>query len=183
MRAFQSSTMKSGFEASKCIDGITDGPDATDLCQTKPEMAPWLAISFGELKLVSVEKVTIVNILKYDGPESTKDIEIRLADELPKSAEEMFKGGVHLIRGTGALPEGASWSVPFERFIQWEKQMGRYLILQMDRRKSSPSFPLPLNLKEVIAYGKTHEIGISQCLSLFSSSSLFVNQKEWHSKQ
>ena len=179
MRAFQSSTMKSGFEASKCIDGITDGPDATDLCQTKPEMAPWLALSFGEAKLVSLEKVKIFNILKYDGSKSTKEIviEIRVADELPKSAEEMFKGGVLLTRGTGALPEGRSF---YFYFKNWEKPMGRYLILQMDIRKTSPSSPLPLNFKEVVAYGKTHEIGISQFIyvSLFSSSFLFLCQKE-----
>ena len=158
--------MKSGFEASKCIDGITDGPDATDLCQTKPEMAPWLALSFGEAKLVSLEKVKIFNILKYDGSKSTKEIviEIRVADELPKSAEEMFKGGVLLTRGTGALPEGRSFSL--DKFKNWEKQMGRYLILQMDIRKSSPSSPLPLNFKEVLAYGKTNAIGISQFIHI-----------------
>ena len=153
--------MKSGFEASKCIDGTTNGPDTIDLCQTKAEMAPWLAISFGELKLVSVEKVFIFNVLRYvKGMGKTKDLMIWVADELPESAEDMFTGGEAAGGRFGLLPEGRNMdyvgSLP-----GWEKRLGRYLIIQMDNRKSSPFSPMSLNLKEVVAYGITHVTGTS----------------------
>ena len=151
--------MKAGFEASKCIDGTTNGPDATDLCQTKPEMAPWLAISFGKLKLVSVEKITIFNVLKYTKDSGkTNDLTIRVVDELPKSAGEMFKGGVNLLGRRGLVPEGKN--ITLVSYPGWETKLGRYVVIQMDNSKSFPFARKPLNLKEVVVYGKTQVTGI-----------------------
>ena len=154
--------MKAGFEASKCIDGITNGPDATDLCQTKAEMAPWLAISFGELKHVSVDKVAIFNILKYvtGSTGQTKDLKIRLADELPESSEEMSTDGEYLGGGRNLLPEGRNINLTNSN-PAWEKTLGRYVIIQMDNRKNSPFSPMSLNLKEVFVYGIIREAGTS----------------------
>ena len=154
--------MKAIFEGYKCIDGTTNGPDTSDLCQTKPEMAPWLAIGFGEMKHISVERVTIFNVLRYvKGIGQTKDLTFRLTDELPKSSEEMSTDGEYLGEGLHLLPEGVNIDLASAGRSNpgWEKTYGRYLLIQMDNKKSFPFSPMSLNLKEVFVHGIIREAG------------------------
>ena len=90
-----SSTRRGGYEASKCIDGRTDFSDDwtledPDLCHTKDEPTPWLAIDYG--KNVTVERVELFNRHHCCG-ERTRNVDIRISDELPTSGSQMFSGG------------------------------------------------------------------------------------------
>ena len=91
-----SSAKNPDYEAAKCIDGRTLGPDDSqsenpDLCQTKEETEPWLAIDYG--KKVTVEKVELFNRRDCCG-ERTRNVDIRVSDELPSSNfSQMFSGG------------------------------------------------------------------------------------------
>ena len=78
--------------------------------------------------------------------ERTKNIEIWLADELPKSGGEKFTGGELL--STFAGPGTSGQRIVVDSQPGWEKKFGRYLIVQT-------SYPLGtiLNLREVFANG------------------------------
>ena len=140
------------YSANKCIDGNTDGPKE-DMCHTQAERAPWLAISFGEQRMVSIETVVLFNRI-HGTPsawERTKNIEVRLANELPpKPTTGMFTGGVLL--GTYKGPAGKGEIVEIRSSPGWEKKRGRNLIIQIDMDSANDR----LNLKEVFAYGHSH---------------------------
>ena len=135
------------LSADRCIDNITDGSATKDLCQTKPEPAPWLAINFGVQKMTSIEKVVLFNRDDCCGSR-TRNVEIRLSNVMPKSARQMFTGGELL--GTFEGPARVGQKIDIHSRPGWEKKKGRYLIIQMDNGNE------PLNLKEVFAYGITH---------------------------
>ena len=80
------------FPAVKCIDGDTEGHSLVDrnMCHTQNEPSPWLAIDYGTT--VTVTKVEIFNREACCG-ESTKNVDVRVSNELPTSANEMFSGG------------------------------------------------------------------------------------------
>ena len=62
------------------------------MCHSKEpgEPSPWLAIDYGTT--VTVTKVEIFNREACCG-ESTKNVDVRVSNELPTSASEMFSGG------------------------------------------------------------------------------------------
>ena len=76
----------------------------------------------------------------------TRNVEVRLSDELPTSATSMFSGGDLL--GTFAGPAFGR-QVEIDSGPGWAEKFGRYLIVQMDNGG-------PLNLKEVTAFGGVH---------------------------
>ena len=127
----------------KCIDGITND----DLCHTNAEPYPWLAIDFGEEAQVSVGK-TVLLCRKY-WRRRTRNVEVWLADKVPLTAEKKFSGG-HLL-GTFEGPATSGQEVEIESGPGWRKQMGRYLIIQMNNGTGH----LYLNLREVFAFGIT----------------------------
>ena len=72
--ALMSSTYNDNNNAGKCIDGITDG---SNMCLTENDMAPWLALDFGEGVRVSVEKVVLHNMNGDDNMAvRTRNVEI-----------------------------------------------------------------------------------------------------------
>ena len=95
--ATQSSTLhgRPGYSASKCIDGDTTGPDSgfddrgDDMCHTNDEPAPWFALDFG--KTVLVNRVEIFNRANCCGYR-TKNVDVRISDEVPASGSQMFSG-------------------------------------------------------------------------------------------
>ena len=144
-----SSTYHEGNGPDKCIDGITDGPDSHpgDLCHTNNEQAPWLALDFGEDLRVSVDNVLLYNrVNRNDIAGRTRNVEIRLSEELPTSASSMFTGGSLL--GTFAGPGTSGQMILIESGANWPTKYGRYVIVQMDNGND------PLNLKEVTVFGK-----------------------------
>ena len=68
------------FRAAKCIDGNTRGVDvgvsdgeAVDLCHTKREPTPWIAIDYGTR--VTVKRVEIFNRIDCCG-DRTRNVEV-----------------------------------------------------------------------------------------------------------
>lgn len=95
MTAYQSSTLDDRFIALKCINGETAGSDRfddqfVDLCHTAEERAPWIAIDYG--KTVTVDRVEIFNRVTCCG-DQTRNVDVRISEELPTSGSEMFSGG------------------------------------------------------------------------------------------
>ena len=143
-KSAQLSTTLSHMSGKKCIDGITTGTGS--LCVSKKELAPWLALDYGKDARVSVEKVVLFN--RADGSEHrTKNVEVRLANELPTSGMKMFTGGELL--GTFKGPGTRGQQIEIKSGPGWEKKSGRYLVIQMNH-KGKPEY---LNLQEVFAVG------------------------------
>ena len=85
------------FPATKCIDGDVEGPiEDGNLCNTqfggleKPERSPWIAIDYKSI--VTVKKVEIFNREDCCGL-WTRKVDVRVSNELPTTASEMFSGG------------------------------------------------------------------------------------------
>ena len=88
--AILSSTWDESHAASYCIDGVTQ--THSHVCSSQNENAPWFAIDF-ETE-VMIERVEIFN-RGWEGAR-TRNVEIRISDELPTSGDEMFSGGTLL---------------------------------------------------------------------------------------
>ena len=138
------STTYKHFSVKKCINGITTG---SDLCHSKRERAPWLALDFGKGAKVSLEKVVLFNRREGCCWTRTKNVQIRLSNELPRSGRKIFSGGKLL--GTFKGPATRGQQVEIQSAIGWENKFGRYLVIQMNFGKA----PNYLNLKEVFAFG------------------------------
>ena len=135
------------YSANKCIDGATEG--LQHLCNSKKESHPWLALDYGKLANVSVGKVVLFN--RKDGSWArTKNVQIRLSNELPSTKKQMFSGGEPL--GTFKGPATRGEQVEIYSGPGWEKKTGRYLIIQMNFGKVIDF----LNLHEAFASGISH---------------------------
>ena len=75
-----------GHPATNCIDG-----DMTNICHSREpaERSPWLAIDYGTS--VTVNRVEIFNRNIYGN--RLKNVDVRVSNELPTSADQMFSGG------------------------------------------------------------------------------------------
>ena len=98
--ASQSSTFADDalqFGAANCIDGeirdVDHGPDGIrSICHTNDEATPWIAVDYGTL--VTVQRVEIFNrpgAAAYGS--RTRNVDVRISDELPTSGSQMFSGG------------------------------------------------------------------------------------------
>ena len=85
------------FEATNCID------NTENMCHSEGEHTPWLAIDYGTSVLV--KRVEIFNREDCCG-ERTKNVEVRISNELPTSASQMFTGGSFLGRFAGPATNG-----------------------------------------------------------------------------
>ena len=98
--ATQSSTLAGDanqFGAGNCIDGeirdVDHGPDGIrSICHTNDEATPWIAIDYGTL--VIVQRVEIFN--RPVAGSRTRNVNVRISDELPTSGSQMFSGGTLL---------------------------------------------------------------------------------------
>ena len=159
MSAFLSSTPNDRFSAAKCIDGDTEGPDGghgTDMCHTNNERAPWIAVDYG--KTVAVHRVEIFNRVACCGAR-TRNVDIRISDELPTSGSQMFSGGTLLGHFAGPASNGQHIIISGETQLLNSQSLlitfpgqreisGRYVIVQMDNGGDQ------LNLKEVRAFDR-----------------------------
>ena len=98
--ASQSSTLRAGFGAGNCIDGDTETvhPGKNAMCHTKKDLTPWISIDYGTI--VIVERVEIFNRRDCCG-DRTRNVDVRISDELPTSGDQMFSGGTLLGRFAG----------------------------------------------------------------------------------
>ena len=107
--ATQSSTHNNDdhrYGAANCIDGDTDsdvGPDGLyAICLTLAGTKPWFAIDYGTS--VAVQRVEIFNRGTHGG--RTRNVEVRISNELPTSSSEMFSGGNLLGSFAGPAVDG-----------------------------------------------------------------------------
>ena len=99
--------------------------------------------------MVSVEKVFLYN--RWDGGyERTKNIQIRISNELPANGKTMFSGGSALGSYKGPAYSGEILILPSGPL--WRQKDGRYLVIQMDMGKGGNY----LNLQEVEVFGTSH---------------------------
>ena len=72
------------------------------MCHTEVEPAPWLAIDYGTS--VTVRRVEIFN---RDGfGDRTRNVDVRISNELPNTGALMFSGGSLLGHFTGPAADG-----------------------------------------------------------------------------
>ena len=109
MTATQSSTHNNDdhqFGAGNCIDGDTDSDKRPDghwaICLTLAGTKPWFAIDYGTS--VAVQRVDLFNRGAYGG--RTRNVEVRISNELPSSSSEMFSGGNLLGSFAGPAVDG-----------------------------------------------------------------------------
>ena len=141
-----SSTASGEFPAERCIDGREGGSRSGSMCHTGGEKAPWLALDFGAQVLV--ERIVINNRDDCCG-DRLRNVEVRVADQLPDSGQEMFKGGRPLATFKGPAKNREVVSLTSNAEFG-----GRFLIVQIN---NSPGTGY-LNLNEVTVWGK--HIGI-----------------------
>ena len=127
MSATQSSTYGTGigwgagsetfFIATNCIDGITD---TGKICHTKNDRYPWLALDFG--KTFAINRVDIFNRHDCCG-ERTRNVEVRVSEYLPTSAQWKFSGGsllgTFLGPGTSGQLIAISGDFPFHVMMKY----------------------------------------------------------------
>merc|ERR1719370_199054 len=83
-----------GYAASKCIDGDEISvPHGTSLCHSWGASAPWLAVDY--VASVSIRWVEIFNRRDCCG-DRTKNVNVRVSDDLPTTDKQMFSGGALL---------------------------------------------------------------------------------------
>jgi len=142
-----SSVRENHFGAANCIDGDTDGPDGSwaagyNFCSTDTDLCPWLAIDYG--KTVTVKRVEIFNRKHSCCGSRTRNVDVRISDELPASASQMFSGGTLLGHFAGPATHGQHITISGQ-----SEMSGRYVIVQMDNGVHQ------INLNEVIAFGRS----------------------------
>ena len=84
-----SSTYHDNYRAAFCIDGNTHDRHGS-ICVTNGERTPWIAIDYGTR--VIIETVEIFNRLSCCG-DRTRNIDVRISNELPTSGSERFPLG------------------------------------------------------------------------------------------
>merc|ERR1712061_310560 len=125
------------YGAANCIDGVIN-PANRSICHTSETATPWIAIDYGTS--VTVERVEIFNRHHCCGSR-TKNVDVRISNELPTSETQMFSGGTLLGHFAGPGTDGQHIG------ISGQAASGRYVIVQMDNGG------LPMNLDEVKAFG------------------------------
>ena len=111
VKATMSST-HGGYSAAKCIDGHVHGADEDDhMCHSNNDLVPWIAIDYG--KTVTVQRVSIFNRANCCGSR-TKNVFVRISDELPVSGSQMFSGGSLLGHFPGPGTDGEQITITGE---------------------------------------------------------------------
>ena len=133
--AHMSTVVNNNNAATNCIDGRkTYGMSCHSNCN---ETAPWLALEFPDP--VKVTRVDIYNRRGEHGAR-TKNLEVRLTNDLPTSGDQMYTGGELL--GTFVGPGVGGEIIK----VEGSALTGRYILIQMDSEDY-------LNLLEVEAFG------------------------------
>ena len=136
------------FAASRCIDGVTTvGPqtgDLRNLCHTlvNQDPAPWLLLKFQNT--VEVTRVEIYNRNDSNWQatyERTRNVEVRLIDELPTRGDTMYTGGQLLGTFKGPATQGQIISV------NGSAKTGRNVLIQMNHQDV-------LHFHEVSVFGR-----------------------------
>ena len=105
VKAILSSENPKWAPASKCIDGDSETISSDNLCHTYGPFprAPWLALDYGTL--VTVKRVELFNRADCCG-DRTRNVDIRVSNELPPSDTQMFFRGQLLGHFPGPASDG-----------------------------------------------------------------------------
>ena len=105
VKAILSSENPKWAPASKCIDGDSETTSIDNLCHTYEPFprAPWLALDYGTL--VTVKRVELFNRADCCG-DRTRNVDIRVSNELPTSDAQMFFRGQLLGHFAGPASDG-----------------------------------------------------------------------------
>ena len=134
------SSVLANYTAENCIDGNEGG----EICHTRKEAAPWLALDYGSE--VKVSSVVLINRIRGDvGAARTKNVNIRVSSTPPVSGSEMFTGGQLLGTFEGPGTQGQRIEVTSDTELT-----GRYVVVQMDHTSGAE----PINLHEVTSWGQ-----------------------------
>ena len=82
------------------VDHGTDG--IRSICHTNDDATPWIALDFGSS--VTIQRVEVFN--RPVAGSRTKNVYVRISDELPSSRSQMFSGGVLLGLFAGPATDG-----------------------------------------------------------------------------
>ena len=93
------------------VDHGTDG--IRSICHTNDDATPWIALDFGSS--VTIQRVEIFNRPYYGS--RTKNVDVRISDELPSSRSKMFSGGVPLGHFTGPATDGQHIVISGEKHL------------------------------------------------------------------
>ena len=133
------SSQHKDFEASKCTNGDSTTLTNSNLCHTvvNGDSAPWLLLKFQNQ--VAVTRVDIYNRAKYGS--RTRNLEVRLTEEEPTTADTMYTRGQLLgtFEGPGAKGQIISVGGP--------AKTGRYVLIQMNHQDV-------LHFHEVSVFGR-----------------------------
>ena len=135
------------------------------MCHTRGEKAPWLALDFG--LPVSVEKIVINNREDCCG-DRFRNVEVRVADQLPNFGHQKFTGGHLLASFKGPAKNKDVITLPSST-----ASAGRFVIVQIDNIQGAAA----LNLNEVTVWGRKQ--GMPNMLLLFQDPIIGV----WASQQ
>ena len=98
------------YVAGNCIDGDTGGT----ICHTGGDATPWIAIDYGTR--VIVERVELFNRADCC-EERTRNVDVRISDELPTSGRQMFSGGTLLGRFVGPGSNGQQITISGKKLL------------------------------------------------------------------
>jgi len=144
------SSARAPHDATKCIDGNMSTRCHSWQCSEK---APWIALQFHGP--VEVSRVDIYNNLYTSHvAQSTRNVEVRLTDELPASADQMYAGGQLL--GTFQGPASTGQVIK----VQGPARTGNYVLVQMNNSHDC----LALNEVEVFGCVATKKAGETDTL-------------------
>ena len=99
------------FGEANCIDGNKDsdmGPGGlSTICLTsRGDRKPWFAIDYGTSVEVHFQRVDIFNRVIDSNGFQTRNVEVRISNELPTSSSQMFSGGNLLGSFAGSDADG-----------------------------------------------------------------------------
>lgn len=144
LEVHMSSQYSPSHPATNCIDGSTEG----DLCITKIDIAPWLAIQLDRKS--SVHSVVIYSgAKKCDGP-CESNTQIRVTNELPNTDASMYVGGNLM----GSFPEPENNDVITITGVTPE--IGQFVLIQRYSRGQGRL----LSLCEVKVFGSLSESSV-----------------------
>ena len=107
-------------------------------------------LDFGEGAKVSIERVLLYN-REDSAAARTKNVEVRLSNELPTSSSSMYSGGFLLGTFQGPAVPSQIVEIKAETWSTWPGH-GRYLIVQINHMNPMNNNDY-LNLVEAVAFG------------------------------
>ena len=99
------------YTALKCIDGDAEGRD--NMCHSRGERAPWLAVDFGRGAAVTVERVEIFNRDDCCG-DRTRHVDVLISNHSPTTFRMFSRSFLHFGHFVGPATNGQQITISGE---------------------------------------------------------------------